>query len=182
MSSWLLKWYRILAENSGIVKGFALGYALDKRGEMGKDGDMKNLTHSAEETRALGEAVARDTKPGSILALRGDLGAGKTTFVQGFLEALGAEKPYVSPTFVIMKEYDLAEASANGIRRIYHVDAYRMDDPEEIEKLGFEEWCVDPEGLILVEWPEKIAPLLPLTTKTISFAWLSDTDREIIVG
>ncbi|MBP9751824.1 MAG: tRNA (adenosine(37)-N6)-threonylcarbamoyltransferase complex ATPase subunit type 1 TsaE [Candidatus Moranbacteria bacterium] len=141
---------------------------------------MEHLTHSADETRSLGAAVARDTNPGSILALRGDLGAGKTTFVQGFLEALGAEKPYVSPTFVIMKEYDLAEPSENGIRRIYHVDAYRMDDPEEIEKIGFEEWCADPEGIVLVEWPEKIEPLLPPTTKTISFAWRSDTEREIV--
>jgi tRNA threonylcarbamoyladenosine biosynthesis protein TsaE len=118
--------------------------------------------------------------PGSVLALRGDLGAGKTTFVQGLLEALGAEKPYVSPTFVIMKQYDLSESSANGIRRVYHVDAYRMDDPEEIEKLGFAEWCADQEGIVLVEWPEKIEPLLPPTVKTISFAWLSDTDREIV--
>lgn len=155
---------------------------IDKTDEMGKDGDMKHLTHSAEETCSLGVAVARDTNPGSVLALRGDLGAGKTTFVQGFLEALGAEKPYVSPTFVIMKEYDLAEPSANGIRRIYHVDAYRMDDPSEIEKLGFAEWCEDKEGIVLVEWPEKIAPLLPPTTKPISFAWLSDTEREIIIG
>jgi len=155
---------------------------------------MKHITHSAEETRALGAALARETKPGSILALRGDLGAGKTTFVQGFLEALGAEKPYVSPTFVIMKEYDLpetlrvsmraglAEPSENSIRRVYHVDAYRMDDPEEIEKLGFAEWCEDGEGIVIVEWPEKIAPLLPPTVKTISFTWLSDTDREIVIG
>lgn len=166
----------------GIVKGVILKYALDKKREMGKDGCMEHLTHSADETRSLGAAVARDTKPGSVLALSGDLGAGKTTFVQGLLEALGAEKPFVSPTFVIMKEYDLDTPSIMGIRRIYHVDAYRMDDPSEIEKLGFAEWCEDGEGIVIVEWPEKIAPLLPPTTKTTSFKWVSDTNREIIIG
>ncbi len=143
---------------------------------------MEHLTHSAEETRAIGAALARDTKPGSVLALRGDLGAGKTTFVQGFLDALGTEKPYVSPTFVIMKQYDLSASSENGIRRIYHVDAYRMDDPSEIEKLGFAEWCEDGEGIVIVEWPEKIDTLRPENTKTASLRWLSDTDREIVIG
>lgn len=148
---------------------------------MGKDGGMKHLTHSAEETRALGVAVARDANPGSIITLSGDLGAGKTTFVQGFLEALGAEKPFVSPTFVIMKEYDLSAPSVSGITRVYHVDAYRIDEPGEIEKLGFEEWCADPEGIVLVEWPEKLGGLIPERAEEISFRWVSDTDREIAI-
>lgn len=152
---------------------------------MGKDTGMsglKHTTHSAEETRVLGAETARRTNPGSVIALQGDLGAGKTTFVQGFLEALGAEKPYVSPTFVIMKQYDLPKPSENGIRRIYHVDAYRMDDPQDIAKLGFEEWCADREGLVLVEWPEKLGDLLPKDAKIISLRWLSDTEREIAIG
>lgn len=148
---------------------------------MGKDGGMKHLTHSAEETRALGVAVARDANPGSIITLSGDLGAGKTTFVQGLLETLGAEKPYVSPTFVIMKQYDLATPSASGIARVYHVDAYRIDDPAEMEKLGSEEWFADPKGLTLVEWPEKLGGLIPERAEEISFRWVSDTDREIAI-
>jgi len=152
--------------------------------EMGKDTgmDTDHITHSTEETRALGATLARDILSGSVLALRGDLGAGKTTFVQGLLEELGAEKPFVSPTFVIMKEYDLAAPTTTGIARVYHVDAYRIDDPADMEKLGFDEWCADPEGLVLVEWPEKIANLLPENTKTVSLRWLSDTDREIVIG
>lgn len=150
---------------------------------MGKDEDMKNhCTHSAEETRALGATMARETNPGSVLAFRGDLGAGKTTFVQGLLEALGAERPYVSPTFVIMKEYDLAEPSANGICRVYHVDAYRIDDPQDIAKLGWEEWCADPAGVVLIEWPEKIEGVIPASAINISLRWVSDMEREIIIG
>lgn len=174
----------------------AFSSGIDKTDEMGKDTgmDTNHITRSTEETRALGATLARNIPPGSILALRGDLGAGKTTFVQGLLEELGAEKPYVSPTFVIMKQYDLpaplrgalqaglVTPSMTGICRVYHVDAYRIDDSADMEKLGFDEWCADPQGLVLVEWPEKIAPLLPENTKTISLRWLSDTDREIVIG
>lgn len=138
-------------------------------------------THSTGETRALGADTARAARPGSVIALKGDLGAGKTTFVQGFLEALGAEGPYVSPTFVIMKEYDLAAPSATDIRRVYHMDAYRIDDPEEIARLGFEEWIADPQGIVLVEWPEKIESLLPADTDTVSLRWVSDTEREVSI-
>lgn len=152
-------------------------------------------THSTGETRALGADTARAARPGSVIALKGDLGAGKTTFVQGFLEALGAEGPYVSPTFVIMKEYDLPETlpvdggkraglaapSATDIRRVYHMDAYRIDDPEEIARLGFEEWIADPQGIVLVEWPEKIESLLPADTDTVSLRWVSDTEREVSI-
>ena len=139
------------------------------------------ITHSTEETRAFGASLAQKTVPGTVLAFRGDLGAGKTSSIQGFLEALGAEKPYTSPTFVIMKEYRLPKPSDTGIARVYHIDAYRIENPLEMEKLGFEEWVADPEGVVLVEWPEKIAPLLPPQTKTLSLTWLSDTDREITV-
>jgi tRNA threonylcarbamoyladenosine biosynthesis protein TsaE len=156
---------------------------LDKNREMGKDADMETITtHSTEETKALAVAFVADLAPGSVVAFRGDLGAGKTTFVQGLLESLGAEGPYVSPTFVIMKQYDLVAPSESGIRRVYHVDAYRIDDPADMERLGFDEWCADPQSLVLVEWPEKIADLLPENTKTIFLRWLSDTDREIVVG
>ncbi len=152
---------------------------------MGKDTGMnglKHITHSAEETRLLGAETARKTKPGSVITLRGDLGAGKTTFAQGFLEALGADGSYVSPTFVIMKEYDLVNPSESGIRRVYHVDAYRLETPEAIARIGWEEWCDDPEGIVLVEWPEKIAGIVPVSATSVSLCWISDTDREIVIG
>jgi tRNA threonylcarbamoyladenosine biosynthesis protein TsaE len=143
--------------------------------------ETKYTTHSAEETRLLGAETARKTNPGSVIALQGDLGAGKTTFVQGFLEALGADGSYVSPTFVIMKQYDVPESTINGIRRIYHVDAYRIDDPEDIARLGFAEWCADEQGIVLVEWPERIASIVPASATNVSLRWISDTDREIAI-
>lgn len=165
---------------------------LDKRVEMRKDTGMgtTRTTRSTEETKALAADFAEAAEAGDIVALSGDLGAGKTTFVQGLLEALGAEGPYVSPTFVIMKQYDLPESrsgaglaapSPTGIRRVYHVDAYRIDDPSEMAKLGSEEWFADPEGLTLIEWPEKLGDVIPSSAKKISFRWISDTEREIII-
>lgn len=157
---------------------------LDKKVKMGKDTGMetKRMTHSAEETKVLAAEFAKTAEPGSVIALSGDLGAGKTTFAQGLLEAFGAEGPYVSPTFVIMKEYDFVVPSTTGIRRVYHVDAYRIDDPSEMAKLGSEEWFTDPGGLVLIEWPEKLGNLIPLTAKKISFRWVSDSEREIVIG
>lgn len=156
---------------------------LDNRRWMCEKWDMETnyVSTSTEETKRIAAAFARGVAPGTVVALRGDLGAGKTTFVQGLLEALGADGPYVSPTFVIMKQYVLPEPSAGGIGRIYHADAYRIDDPADMEKLSFDEWCTDPEGLVLVEWPERLGDLLPANAQVISFKWLSDTEREIVM-
>lgn len=117
------------------------------------------LTHTEEETHALGRKLSEGLQPASVITLSGDLGAGKTTLAQGILEAFGAEGPYTSPTFVIMKEYALAEPK-NSIRRVYHVDAYRVA-AKDLENIGFEEWCSDPQGLVILEWPERAVEILP---------------------
>ncbi len=135
-------------------------------------------THSAEETRAFGKKLAGEIVPGTTLCLQGDLGAGKTTLVQGLLESLGAERPYVSPTFVIMKQYDLPAPSATGIRRIYHADAYRVEE-KDFREIGFAEWCADDEGLVILEWPERISNMLPQKRIDVTLQSLSETEREI---
>lgn len=137
------------------------------------------ISHSEEETRRIATEFVAELAPGSIVTLAGDLGAGKSAFASGILSALGAEGPYPSPTFVIMHRYDLDEPSSRGIRRIYHIDSYRIDDPEEVRKLGFEEWVSDPEGLVLIEWPERLGDLIPEDAIRISLSWVSDTEREI---
>lgn len=141
---------------------------------------MENFyeTHSVEETKAVAEELAKYLQPSSLLCLSGDLGAGKTTFTQGLLEALGADGPYVSPTFVIMKEYDLKEATKNGIKRIYHADAYRIEE-KDFEILGFAEWVSDPEGLVILEWPERIQNLLPEKRMDISLEQKNERERVI---
>jgi tRNA threonylcarbamoyladenosine biosynthesis protein TsaE len=110
-------------------------------------------TTSPEETRILGAALAPALIPGDVISLSGDLGAGKTVFVQGVARALSVEGRVTSPTFTIVHEY-------RGRHRILHIDVYRLNSFQEVLDLGFEE-LLDPEAIMLVEWGEAVAPLLP---------------------
>ncbi len=146
-------------------------------------------THSADETREVGRNFAQTLKPGTLVCFEGNLGAGKTTFIQGMLEAFGAELPFVSPTFILMKQYDLLKPKKLNfqlevellIQRIYHADAYRLGAPE-FREIGFEEWIADPAGVTLLEWPERIAELLPEKYVTVSIESISETERRIEIS
>lgn len=135
------------------------------------------ITYSAEETVLAGRQFARTLGPGTVVALQGDLGAGKSTFLQGVLAALGIPPPYPSPTFVIMHQYDLA-VSLQGARRVYHVDAYRVD-AAALRNIGWDEWLADSEGIVFVEWPERVSELVPQAARRIAFAHMSEGSREI---
>lgn len=136
------------------------------------------ITHSAEETREVGMNFAQTLKPGTLVCFEGNLGAGKTTFIQGLLYGLGAEKPFVSPTFILMKQYELTAPNESGIKFIYHTDAYRLGTPE-FREIGFEEWISDPEGVTLLEWPKRIEELLPKKYTTVQIESVSETERRI---
>ena len=115
---------------------------------------MIRETGSAEETFALGKTIGEAAKPGDILLLRGDLGVGKTVLAQGIAAGLGVQGPVNSPTFTILQEY------RDGRLPLYHFDVYRIEEPEEMEEVGFEEYLFG-DGVALIEWPERIAELLP---------------------
>ena len=132
-------------------------------------------TQSAEELRSLGAGFAREVRPG-VVALSGELGAGKTTFSQGILAEMGATGPFTSPTFVLMKQYNLS-VPVRGIERIYHVDAYRVGE-EDLRAQGFAEWASDPNGLVLLEWPERVPGLVPEMAIRISFI-VEKTGRRV---
>lgn len=136
-------------------------------------------SHSAEETAQFGAEMAKDLTPG-LVTLSGELGAGKTKLTAGILRALGAEGPYQSPTFMLMKEYHLPKSTSTGIARVYHVDAYRLE-AKDFEILGFQAWLEDSEGLVILEWPERIAELLPEKRIDITLEQKSETEREIQV-
>lgn len=108
---------------------------------------------SPQETRALAAKMARLLEQGQVVLLFGDLGAGKTTFVKGFCEALGVRDKITSPTFTIMHIYCGAQTT------IYHFDFYRLESWQEIAALGVEEYF-DADGICLIEWPEHALPLL----------------------
>lgn len=111
-------------------------------------------TNSAEETFALGEKTGRESRPGQVYTLIGDLGVGKTVFTQGVAAGLGIAEPVSSPTFTIVQVYD------GGRIPFYHFDVYRIGDVEEMEEIGYED-CFYGEGVCLVEWADLIEEILP---------------------
>ena len=127
-------------------------------------------TRSAEETRGAGAALAALVPDDATLALHGDLGAGKTTFVQGLGEGLGVAGPVTSPTFNVCRFYP--PVGPRG-RTLAHLDAYRLDHPGQVEALLIEEFLVSPYCLA-IEWPEKIADWIAPTAWHLDFGIASD--------
>ncbi|MEK7555573.1 MAG: tRNA (adenosine(37)-N6)-threonylcarbamoyltransferase complex ATPase subunit type 1 TsaE [Patescibacteria group bacterium] len=125
-----------------------------------------------------------------VLALIGDLGSGKTTFIQGFARAMGVKKRITSPTFVIVKSYKSRRevgipTKASGLKaksyqKIYHLDCYRIKNPKEILDLEFKKIVSNPENVVLIEWADKIKKLLPKKTIWLNFSH-GDKDRERII-
>ena len=115
-------------------------------------------TGSAGATRELAAAVADRCLPGDVLLLSGDLGAGKTTFAQGFASALGIGEPVTSPTFTLVRQYEVADGPG-GIRVLLHADVYRLEHLAEVADLGLGQ-LVEDGGVALVEWGEAAAPVL----------------------
>ena len=131
-------------------------------------------TSSAEGTRDLAETIAARCVPGDVLLLSGDLGAGKTTFAQGFGRALGIEDPVTSPTFTLVRQYGVG-AEPSGIRTLLHADVYRLDHLAEIADLGLGQ-LVEDGGVALVEWGEAAAPVLG--DGALAVTLLADADDE----
>lgn len=115
---------------------------------------------SAEDTYHIGRDMAGNAEAGEIYALSGDLGAGKTVFAKGFAAGLEITDPVNSPTFTILQIYE------GGRLPLYHFDTYRIDDPEEMEEVGLDEYLFGP-GVCLIEWAEQIAELLPEETRIV---------------
>lgn len=144
---------------------------------------MRGMTQSAEEMKAIAREITLPflsvprTKA-LVYALRGDLGAGKTTFTQGIAETLGITEPVVSPTFTIMKIYQTQEKSV--FSHLVHIDAYRLENAEELARLGWNPLVEDPKNCIVIEWPERVEKLIPDTALHITLSLSSDTCHEII--
>ena len=111
-------------------------------------------TYSPEETLMIGKLLGENAGPGEVYALIGDLGAGKTVFTKGFAQGLGIEEPVNSPTFTILQIYE------EGRIPLFHFDVYRIEEPEEMEEVGFDEY-IDGDGVCLIEWAGRIGELLP---------------------
>lgn len=130
------------------------------------------ISQSAEETIAFGQSVAATLRRGDVLALCGELGAGKTHFVKGITSGLGADAAVTSPTFTLIHEY------FGGRLPAYHFDFYRLDDEDEALKIGLDEY-LDGDGVCLIEWADKFPALLPPHTRWLRFSHREDGARVI---
>ena len=146
---------------------------------------------SLEETRAVAEKLLEMLEKqavssgatATVIGLYGDLGAGKTTFAQYFGDLLGIEETIASPTFVIEKIYKIGGGKAAGAAEhflhLIHIDAYRIESEQEMKTLGWEKIAADQKNLILIEWPERIAGLMPADHIQVRFEHVDETTRII---
>lgn len=135
-------------------------------------------TKSAQETQKVAKMLAEETLKTEldhavVIALQGDLGAGKTTFTQGFARALGIKENVLSPTFVILKTYQLPKtyqlSAKSSSKYLVHIDCYRFDSPEDLVHLGFRQMMRDKDAIILIEWADRIRDILPSDAVWLAF-------------
>ena len=134
---------------------------------------MEFITNSPEETEQLGEKLAAALSPGTVLAFRGDLGAGKTAFTRGLARGLGYRDPVTSPTYTIVHEY------LGGRLPLFHFDMYRLSSSDDLWDIGWEDY-LDRGGICAVEWSEKVADAME-NAMGICIEKVSDTQRKITI-
>ena len=133
------------------------------------------ISNSAEQTIDAGRAYGAQARRGDVFALRGDLGAGKTQFVKGFVAGLGSKADVTSPTFVLIHEY------ADGRLPVYHFDFYRLESGEALSRLGFDDYIFG-DGVSLIEWADRHSALIPSHATWLSFELRDENTRVITEG
>lgn len=134
---------------------------------------MEHVTNSPEETEALGEALAGQLEPGTVIAFTGDLGAGKTAFVRGLARGLGVRERVTSPTFTIVNEYE------GGRLPLFHFDMYRLGSADELFDIGWEDY-LDRGGVCAVEWSENVSDALEDDCLRVDIRRGSEDDQRIV--
>lgn len=137
------------------------------------DMTMEIITHTPEETELVGKALAKTLTSGSVVALYGDLGAGKTAFVRGMARGLGSSDRVTSPTFTIVNEY-------SGTLELFHFDMYRLRSSDELFGIGWEDYRARG-GVCVVEWSENVSDAFDGSETKVTIDKLTETDRKITV-
>lgn len=141
----------------------------------------KSTTHSAAQTEklatTLAKAILRASMPSRavVVALQGELGSGKTTFVKGFAKGLGVRSRITSPTFVILNKYKIPNT-----KYLHHIDCYRLKKPADLLSIGWKDIVKDPSNIVVLEWPERVAKLLPKDVITLRFSYAKGKNVRII--
>ena len=140
-----------------------------------KNTKIEIISESAEQTWEIARFIGGKLRKGDVLALSGELGSGKTCFTGGLARGLGVDEKYqiTSPTFTLINEYP-------GRCKLYHFDVYRLNSYTEFEDLGYEEYF-SGKGIVVIEWAEKIVQVLPANTIFISFGYIDENTRKIII-
>ena len=136
---------------------------------------MTKEVFSEDETFAFAADMAKKAAKGDIYCLCGDLGVGKTVFTKGFAKGLGIDEHITSPTFTILNVHE-----GPGLK-LHHFDLYRIEDPDELDEIGFDEFITDPGAVSVIEWPEVAKGLLPKDAIEISI-FPEDGGRKIVIG
>jgi len=130
------------------------------------------ISNSPAETEAIGRQIAEEIGVGSVLALKGDLGSGKTLFVKGVVNGLGSSADVTSPTFTILHEY------RGGRLPVYHFDLFRVENPQALARLGLDDYFFG-DGISVIEWADRFPEFVPEQARWIFFEIKSETDRAI---
>ena len=137
---------------------------------------------SYKQTQKLGENFAKkilklpSSNTAVVLGLQGNLGGGKTTFLQGFAKGLGVKEKILSPTFVIQKRFKIKDSR---FKNFYHIDCYRLKNEKDILELGWKEIISNPENIVAIEWPERVKRILPKKMIFVGFNFIDEKKREI---
>ncbi|MDO8436481.1 MAG: tRNA (adenosine(37)-N6)-threonylcarbamoyltransferase complex ATPase subunit type 1 TsaE [bacterium] len=155
---------------------------------------LKYITNNILQTKKAGRDLAKKIiknkpqKRAVVLGLKGDLGGGKTTFLQGFSKGLGIKEKILSPTFVILKKFKIQNprlcqgyGGQEKFKYFYHIDCYRIQSPKEILDLGFSKILSEPKSIIAVEWAERIKKILPKNILWLEFDFINKNTRKITI-
>jgi tRNA threonylcarbamoyladenosine biosynthesis protein TsaE len=137
------------------------------------------ISHSPQQTRNVGLHLGEVLKPGDVVLLFGQIGAGKTQLTQGIAQGLNISGYVQSPTFTLVVEHEGTSADGQPVR-LYHLDLYRIDAPGDIDTFGHEEYLDDPEGVVVIEWPERLGAEIPDEHLLIKIEYLADTKRKLM--
>ncbi len=142
--------------------------------------ESKSVKETQKIASGLAHKISKSSK-GAVIALEGELGAGKTTFIKGFAKALGVKDKVKSPTFVLMKKYELTKSLKLKAKSLYHLDCYRVGDEKDLKIPELKEILKEPHNMVVIEWAERVKKILPKNHIKIHIDHVDKNKRKIIV-